>query len=237
VPLRHLKWGKFGAKRALLNERTNMAIIQSGGAAGTALLVDASSGAARVAVRPMDVLGWNSVGAASGLVTGLAANATLFSLRNLSGNPVLVRRLGVGFVTTTAFTAAQMMSFGLLAARSFTASDSGGTAIALTGNNAKHRTSLGTPTSLDCRIATTAALTAGTRTVDANLLGVQAGWSGAAGTVIAPALNNLLSHDTGDYPLVLAQNEGLVVANLTAMGAGGVGTAFVAIEFAEASAF
>lgn len=214
-----------------------MAIIQSGGAAGTALLVDANFGAARVAVRPMDVLGWNSVGVASGLVTGLAAGATIFSFRNLSNNPVLVRRAGVGFVTTTAFTAAQMVSFGLSAARAFTVSDSGGTAIALTGNNAKHRTSLVTPTSLDCRIATTGALTAGTRTVDANALGIQAGWSGAAGATIAPALNNLLSHDTGDYPVVLAQNEGLLVVNQTAMGAGGVGTAFVGIEFAEASAF
>ncbi len=214
-----------------------MAIIQSGSAAGTALLVDPNFGAARVAMRPIDVLGWNSVGVATGLVTGLAAGATIFSFRNLSANPVLVRRVGVGFVTTTAFTAAQLMSFGLTVARSFTASDSGGTAIALTGSNAKHRTTLATPTSLDCRVATTAALTAGTRTLDANSMAVAAGWSGAAGVTIPPALNNLLSHDTGDYPLVLAQNEGLIVVNLTAMGAAGVGVATVAIEFAEASAF
>jgi hypothetical protein len=214
-----------------------MAIIQSGGAAANALLVDPNFSAARVAVRPMDVLGWNSVGIATGALTGLASGAAIFSFRNLAANPILVRRVGVGFVTTTAFTAAQMVSFGLLAARSFTASDSGGTAIALTGSNAKHRTILATPTSLDCRVATTAALTAGTRTVDANTLTVQAGWSGAAGVTIAPALSNLLAHDTGDYPIVLAQNEGLVITNLTALGAGGVGVATVAIEFAEASAF
>ena len=59
----------------------------------------------------------------------------------------------------------------------------------------------------------------------------------AAGTTITPALNNVMSHDTGDYPIVLAQNEGVVIANLTAMGAGGVGMATVAMEFAEASAF
>ena len=214
-----------------------MAIIQSGGAAGTALLVEANSGAARVSVRPMDVLGWNSVGVATGALTGLAAGAAIFSFRNLAANPIIVRRVGVGFVTTTAFTAAQMVSFGLLVARGFTASDSGGTAIALTGSNGKHRTSLGTPTSTDCRVATTAALTAGTRTVDAHNLAMQAGWSGGAGTTILPALDNLLSHGTGDYPIVLAQNEGLLIASLTAMGAGGVGVATVAIEFAEASAF
>ena len=214
-----------------------MAIIQSGGGAGTALLVDPAFAAARVTERPQEVLAWNSVGVATGLITGLAAAAPLFSFRNLSVNPIIVRRAGIGFVTTTAFTTAQMVSFGMQVARSFTASDSGGTAIAFTGSNAKHRTSLGTPTSLDCRVATTTALTAGTRTIDANMLGMQAGWSGAAGTTIAPALNNLLGHDAGDYPIVLAQNEGLLITSLTAMGAAGVGTAFIALEFAEASAF
>lgn len=214
-----------------------MAIIQSGGAGGTALLVDPNFGAARVAVRPTDTLGWNSVGAATGSLTGLAANAGLFSFRNLSANPLVVRRIGIGFVTTVAFTTAQVTSFGLFVARSFTASDSGGTGIAFTGANGKHRTSLGTPTSLDCRIATTVALGGGIRTLDATALGLQAGWSATAGTTIAPSINNLISHDTGDYPIVLAQNEGLVIANVTAMGAGGVGTAYVAMEFAEASAF
>lgn len=214
-----------------------MAIILSGGAAGTALLVDPNFGAARVAMRPIDTLGWNSVGVATGNLAGLAANAGLFSFRNISSNPIVVRRVGIGFVTTTAFTVAQSVSYGLLVARNFTASDSGGTGIAFTGANGKHRTSLGTPTSLDCRIATTVALGGGTRTLDTNAVAVQAGWSGAAGTTIVPALNNLLSHATGDYPIVLAQNEGLVIANLTAMAAGGAGVAYVGLEFAEASAF
>lgn len=214
-----------------------MAIIQSGGGAGTALLVDPGSGAARVSVRPMDVLGWFSVSALTGNLTAVAASTPVFSFRNLAANPILVRRIGMGFATTTAFTTAQLMSFGLTIARNFTVSDSGGTAIAFTGNNAKHRTSLGTPTSLDCRIATTTALTAGTRTIDTNMIGTQIGWSGAAGTTIMAAPNNILSHDTGDYPIVLAQNEGIVISNLIAMGAAGVGVASIAMEFAEASAF
>ena len=57
------------------------------------------------------------------------------------------------------------------------------------------------------------------------------------GTTIAPGLSNLFGHDTGDYPIVLAQNEGLLIVNLTAMGAAGAGTAFIGMEFAEASAF
>jgi hypothetical protein len=212
-----------------------MAIIQSGSAAATPMLVDPAFGAARVAERPMDSLAWHSVGAPTGLITGIAAGGPIFSLRNISANLILVRRVGIGFLTTTAFTTAQAMSFGLQFARNFTASDTAGTAIALTGNNATHRTSLATPTSLDARIATTGALTAGTRTLDANLLSVQAGFSAAAGVSLPPALDNLLSHDTGDYPLVLAQNEGLLIVNLTAMGATGVGNGFVNLEFAEVS--
>ena len=42
-----------------------MAIIQSSSAAGTVLLVDPAHGAARVSMRPMNVLGWNSVGVAT----------------------------------------------------------------------------------------------------------------------------------------------------------------------------
>jgi hypothetical protein len=212
-----------------------MAIIQSGGGAGTPLLVEAGVSAARVADFPMAVLGWQSIAVPTGLITGLAAGAAIFSLRNISANNILVRRAGIGFVTTTAFTTAQLISFGLSIARAFTVSDTGGTAIAFTGSNAKHRTSLGTPSSLDARVATTAALGAGTRTIDANSVAMQAGWSAAAGTTIAPALNNLLSHDPGDYPILLAQNEGVLILNTTAMGAGGVGNAFIGLEFAEVS--
>jgi hypothetical protein len=148
-----------------------------------------------------------------------------------------VRRVGAGFVTTTAFTAAQQVELGLLLARNWTVADSGGTVIALTGNNGKHRTSLGTPTSIDCRIATTAALTGGTRTVDANTIGQQAGWSAGAGVTIPPSPDNLLQHAAGDYPLVLTQNEGFFVVNLFAMGAAGVGKAYVNFEFAEVAGY
>lgn len=214
-----------------------MAIIQSGGVAGTALLVEPGMGAARVSEMPMSVLGWQSVGAQTGLLpAGLAAGAPIFCLRNLSANNLLIRRAGIGFITTTAFTAAQLLSFSLIIARSFTASDSGGLAIPFTGNNGKHRTSLGTAVSVDCRVATTAALGAGTRVLDANTIAQQACWSGGPGQSLPPALNNLFSHDPGDYPIVLAQNEGLLIQSLTLFGAGGAGQAFINFEFAEVAA-
>jgi hypothetical protein len=199
--------------------------------------VTTGHGAMRVADYPMDCLSYVSVGAQTGAITGLAANSAIFSLRNLSANPIAVRSLGIGFALTTAFTTAQLLSFGLVFARSMTTSDTGGTAIAFASNNGKVRTSLGTLTSVDARVAAAAALTAGTKVLDANTLGQTGGWAAGAGTIITPVRNNLFQHDPGDYPIILAQNEGINVMNLTLMGAAGVGVAFVNLEVAEMASY
>ena len=215
-----------------------MAIIQNSTGTVTSE-VDATMKALRASIRPAEVTAWLSVGARSGAVTVAAANSALFSFRNLGANPVIVRRIGCGFIATTGFTAAQELAYGLKVARAFTASDTGGTAIALTGSNAKVRTSLAALTSVDCRIATTAGLTAGTKTLDTNDLATQGFYAAASavGTLLAPALNNLLSHDTGDYPLILAQNEGFNIMNLLVIGAAGVGTFYANVELAEGTSY
>ncbi len=206
---------------------------------GNGLEIDSGFRAARASLRPAEAGGWCSLGAQAAALATTAANAPVFSFRNISPKLILVRRVGVGMIATTGFTAAQKVDAALFVARAFTASDSGGTAIAFAGSNAKHRTALNTPASLDCRIGSTGALTAGTRTLDANALCQTGSWALAAtaGAVIAPSLSNLFAHDTGDYPLVLAQNEGLVVTLPTALGAGGTVSLFVNLEFAEADAF
>lgn len=214
-----------------------MAIIES--TTGTVMSVDPAFGAARVSVRPPETTSWLSLGLQTGALAGVATGTTglIFSLRNASANPIMVRRVGVGFITTTAFTAAQMIGFGLIVGRNWSVADSGGSALTLTGNNAKHRSSMGNLTSVDARLSTTAALTSGTKTLDGNTLGQAAGWSGGQGTTIAPALSNLFGHDSEDYPIIIGQNEGISIQNLTAMGAGGVGVAIVNLEFAEMVAF
>jgi hypothetical protein len=206
---------------------------------GSMAAVDASKLALRASLRPFELTGYSAFGAQSGALTGVAANAPVFSLRNAAGNGelVLVRHIGLGFLTTTAFTTAQIVDYGLFFARPFTASDSGGTAISIAGNNTKVRTSLAAPNSMDARIATTAALTAGTRTLDTNALAQIGAWSGGAGQGVVPLQNNLWDQYTGDQLIVLAPNEGLVVANLTAMGAAGVVRLYVNVEFAIAAAF
>jgi hypothetical protein len=78
-------------------------------------------------------------------------------------------------------------------------------------------------------------LNAGTKTLDANSLGMVGAWVPSAGTIINTAQDNLLAHSSGDHPIVLAQNEGINIQNLTLMGAAGVGSLYVNIEFAEVS--
>lgn len=200
---------------------------------GQAMWIDPLHKASRMSIKPNESLSWNSLSAQTGLLTGIAANAAVFSFRNISANPIVIRRVGIGFLCSTAFTAAQKVDFGLIIARAFTVSDTGGTAISLTGNNTKHRNSLVQPTAIDIRIATTAALGAGTKTLDTNTIGINGGWVPAAGTIINVAQDNLLSHVAGDHPLILAQNEGFNIQNLTLMGATGVGSLYVNLEFAE----
>jgi len=214
-----------------------MAIIES--VNGSAMAVDPVFGAARVSVRPVETTSWISIGVSSGGLTGLptGSGGIVFALRNLGTNPVMLRRIGIGIVTTTAFTTPQMLTFGLGVARNWTASDSGGTVIALTGNNGKHRSTMANLTSVDCRIAATAALSNGTKTLDANQIAQVAGWSAGQGVAIGGTPSNLFGHDPEDYPLILAQNEGINILNLVGFGTGGVATAIVNCEIAEAAAF
>ena len=90
---------------------------------------------------------------------------------------------------------------------------------------------------MDSRIATTAALAAGTRTLDTNALAQIGAWSGGTGQGLVPVQNNFWDQYTGNQLIVVAPNEGLIIANLTAMGASGVVRLYANVEFAIASAF
>jgi hypothetical protein len=213
-----------------------MALIQSG-ADSTLLTVDPTFKAARVVIKPDELLGAYQLSLASGALTTVAAAGPVFSFRYAPGTSTVcvVKRVSVGFVATTAFGSAQQMGFGIYAARSFSGSDSGGNAATLTGNNNKYRTSLATTGVTDIRIGSTAALTAGTRTLDSQSLGTTYFWVPAAGTSLAQT--DLISYDANDYPFVLAPNEGFVIANQVLMGATGVGTLVVNVEWFEANSY
>lgn len=218
-----------------------MALIQSG-VTTDLMTVDPTFKSARVVVKPDEMLGSYQVSANTGALTTVAASTssagTIFSFRYLaggSGTVAVVKRISVGFVCTTAFGTPQMMGYGVFAARGFTASDSGGTALTLTGNNNKMRTSFATSTVADARVATTGALTAGTRTIDSQPIAMTNFWVPAAGTSLVQT--EILNYDAGDYNLVLGTNEGFVINNMVLMGATGVGTATVNVEWFEAAAY
>lgn len=214
-----------------------MAIQIVGQDGASVVAVDATFDAARVTLRPMENTGWYSFTMRTGALAGVAANGPVWSLRYApgTGKVLMIKNIMVGFGTTTAFTAAQAVGYDLFFARSFTASDSGQTAATLTGDNGKHRTSLDTSGITDLRISTTAAITPGTRTLDTQPIGFVVGTSNGVGTsMLAQAM---LAGTAGEHPIILANNEGLVIQNAIAMGAAGVLRLWVAVECAEMNSY
>jgi hypothetical protein len=218
-----------------------MAIIQSGATSTSVLTVDPTFAAARISDHPPEILGAYSMGLTSGALTTAAAGGTVFSFRwapATSTQLCMVRRVEIGFSTTTAFTTAQALQYSLQVARNWTASDTGGTAALFTQTNTgKQRTSM--PTSAfasggQLMIATTAANTAGTRTLDTQVLGFTQGASTGVGTVFTSA--PIFQHSPGDYPLIFANNEGFIINNVVLMGAAGVINLTVNVEWMELSA-
>lgn len=192
--------------------------------------VDTGHDAQRVSLRPSAVAGWVSLGLRTGILPAATpAGALLFVMRNTGANLLLVRRFSLAFLAVTAFTAAQRLEFSLTRARSWTAAFEA-TGAAVNFAMGFHRTTLA-PLAAEGRVATTAGITASTRTVDAQALGIVGGGVGALGTSIPS--QPLVSHDAGDYPVVLAAGEGLLLTSDVLFGAGGSGVALLNIEVAE----
>jgi hypothetical protein len=175
---------------------------------------------------------------------GVAAGGLVFSFRwnpSTTTNLCMIRRVEVGFATTTAFTAAQSVQYSMQIARSFTASDTGGTSLSLAqANTGKMRTTM--PSSAftstgNIQIASTGAMSAGTRTLDSYPIAYAATFGPAASAIptVMP-ITAMYQHQSGDYPLILANNEGFIVSNVIAMGAAGIINLTVNVEWMELSA-
>lgn len=216
-----------------------MAVIQTPGSAVQAT-VDPGFDSLRVDIKPDDSAGAFQISATSGAMTGIALNAPVFSFRYAPGTGQLcvIKRVTANWITTTTFTAAQAMGFGMFFARAFLASDSGGTAVGpILGNSQKLRSRLVTSQVTDLRISSTGALTAGTRTLDTQPLGAVRFYSAAATVGTLLTSTNLIFYSATDHPLILQNNEGFVITNQVAMGAGGVGTMVINVEWFETDAY
>ena len=189
--------------------------IQVQGSGGVVAQVETNTQAVRVVNRPTDVgaLGAYSLGAVSGVMAaGLAAGSPVFSFRYGGAGLVLLKRVYLSMGNAGTAFAAGVASFNVVVARSFTASDSGGTSVLPTLN--KMRTGQATTGLADLRIASTATLTAGTRTLDGQpLSSTLAGVPAVAGQTIIPPSTPLFDREnSGDqWPLVLATNEGFIL--------------------------
>jgi hypothetical protein len=218
-----------------------MAIIQSGANSTVLQTVDPTFLAAHTSERPPELLGAYSLGITSGALTVVAAGGTVFSFRwapPTNTQLCMIRRVEIGFSTVTAFGTAQSLQYSMQVARQWTANDTGGTTAAFTQTNTgKLRTTM--PTSAfagggQIMISTTAANTAGTRTLDTQAMAFAQGASTAIATVMTQ--QPIFLHQTGDYPLILANNEGFIINNVTTMGATGVINLTVTVDWMELAA-
>lgn len=175
----------------------------------------------------------------------LAANSELLQFRFLSGTKTfaLVRKVmfdGMGIIAVA--TAAGAHGFQLVPARAWTVAGSGGTRIAVSGDNLQMETAIGNSQVNDIGISTTGALTAGTKTLDANAQGHAIGGVGTAAvtaygnsSIVTP--QSLFNSDTSGMPMVFANQEGFVIRTTHAGAAGMTYVAGFTIEWCEVTAF
>lgn len=180
--------------------------------------------------------GYYEISAKSGLLAaGLAADAPIFSFRwapaNADGIPMRaqIKFLRVKGLVMTAYGAAQLIDLYASKVRGFTAVDSGGTSVKPATLDNKRQKGYQDTLVNDIRIATTAALTAGTRTIEAlPFFGLQF-WAGAIGV---PGEREVVFDDQ-HIPLVLEKGEGFLIRNGTLLGATGVLQVFVELGWME----
>jgi hypothetical protein len=168
----------------------------------------------------------------SGALTLVAADAPVWSMQWTSTSLIcVVKRIKISVGVTTAYTTAQVTRYGLYFARAFTVADTGGAAATLTTNNGKKDTSYPITAIADMRMSTTGAITAGTRTLDAQPLDIAQFSTSALSNADDEEWNYGMVISRQE--LIIRQNEGLVINNLTLMGAVGVLLLAVTLEWAE----
>lgn len=221
--------------------------IQIAGANATVVQTNVEHQSLRIEPRPVDAagLGSYSFGGLTGIIpAALAANSEIFQFRWADATRyALIRKIKISAaVTTTFFAAGVPVQIDLIKSTGWTVAGTGGTGVTPAAL-LKKRTSMGNTlvATGDLRIATTAALGAGTKTLEgASLSAIVAPGPITAslnGLIIAPG-TVLWENEMGDgvYPLILAQNEGISIRSV-AVPATGTWTAAIEIQWAEVTAY
>lgn len=216
-------------------------------AANIARVGDVAAKGLHTIAKPTDygALGQYCYGGFTGILpAALAANSEIFQFRWTQGsNLAVIRKIRISAaVSTTFFAAGVPIQIDLVKSTSWTVAGTGGTGLTPAGL-LKRRTSMGNTllATGDCRIATTAALGAGTKTLETmslSSLNAAAPITGSLnGTIIAPG-TILWQAEIGDgeHPLVLGQNEGFSIRSV-AVPATGTWQASVTVDWAECAAY
>lgn len=205
-------FGALAAAAFLLSAIAPPALAQSYNPAGAT----GYSGPVAIGQNVGGLLGSYSKTMTSGTIgAGLSADSPIFSFRYTGSGYAVIRKVYISAANAgTAFTAG-LGKIALYKATSFTASDSGGTAGTLTaGGGDRLRTSFALSSVGDLRISSTAALTAGTRTLGTDPISTITTALPATSTyytIINPFTHLYGRAESGDYPLTLTTNEGFVI--------------------------
>ena len=203
--------------------------------------------ALRTTPRPIDygAFGAYSYGGFTGILpAALGANSEIFQFRWADATRVcIIRRIRIAAVVSTTFFAAGVpVQIDLIKSTAWTVAGTLGTGITM-GTSGKKRASMGSSLMVagDMRIATTAALGAGTKTLDANSHKVIAAagpiTASLNGTIIPPG--TLLWHSEtadGEHPLVLVTNEGFSIRSVAVPGTG-TWTASIQVDWFELASY
>lgn len=199
------------------------------------------------------VTGSYRLACSTGAVTTIAARTAtagqllVFRFPAASPSKAFIKYVGARFVLTTAYGTAQETGCDLILAHSFTVNGTNGTAVdvgSTVANTGKLLTGFATSgiTAGCVRVADTAAITAGTHTLDANPISTLSDWSGAIGATVPTTSSGSRSgfgtlwdyrQSAHEAPIVLAADEGFVIRNLILMGATGVGRWDFCVEWDE----
>jgi len=199
--------------------------------------------AQNITAKPIDYgsLGAYAYGGFTGVLpAALGANSEIFQFRwSNATNFAVIRKIRISAaVSTTFFAAGVPMQIDLVKSSAWTVAGTGGTGLTLAAL-LKRRSSMGSSlmTAGDMRIATTAALGAGTKTLEtlslSNLIAAAPITASLNGTIIAPG-TILWQGEVGDgeHPLVLAQNEGFSIRSV-AVPATGTWMASINVDWTE----
>jgi len=203
--------------------------------------------ALNINAKPVDcgALGAYTYGGLTGIIpAAFGANSEIFQFRWTNAtNLAVIRKIRISAcVTTTFFAAGVPVQIDLVKATAWSVQGTLGTALSPAAL-LKRRTSMGSSlvASGDIRIATTAALGAGTKTLE----GLSLSTLVAPGPITASLNGGIIAPGTilwqaevgdGEHPLVLVQNEGFVIRSV-AVPASGTWQVAINVDWAEVGSY